>query len=196
MAIKSHLEQPKQLGHLMLDLETMGNKSKSAIVSIGAVEFDIETGRVGRKFYRHIDLQSSINMGLIVNGDTIEWWLKQSDAAREAITNEKDKVSLAQALHDFGGFLIEIGADTVQIWGNGARFDMGILEDAYDAWVVKTPWNFRLERDVRTLVSLAPEIKDNYPSAGIIHNPIHDCLFQIGYCSAIWQHIMKGSNNG
>ena len=29
-------------GHLMLDIETMGNESFSSIVSIGALEFDIE----------------------------------------------------------------------------------------------------------------------------------------------------------
>ena len=35
----------KSLGHLMLDLETMGNKSNAALLSIGAVEFDIKTNR-------------------------------------------------------------------------------------------------------------------------------------------------------
>ena len=33
-------------GHLMLDIETMGNESFSSIVSIGALEFDIETGEL------------------------------------------------------------------------------------------------------------------------------------------------------
>ncbi len=35
-------------GHLMLDIETMGTESFSSIVSIGALEFDIETGKTGK----------------------------------------------------------------------------------------------------------------------------------------------------
>ena len=41
--------------HVMLDLETMGRKSNSALVSIGAVEFDLITGETGREFYKVID---------------------------------------------------------------------------------------------------------------------------------------------
>lgn len=39
MAIAHNYPKPKELGNLMLDLETMGNAQNSAIVSIGAVEF-------------------------------------------------------------------------------------------------------------------------------------------------------------
>ena len=42
--------------HIMIDLETMGNKSYSAIVSIGAVKFDIKTGETGETFYRNVNL--------------------------------------------------------------------------------------------------------------------------------------------
>jgi len=77
-----------------------------------------------------------------------------------------------------------------QIWGNGARFDIGILEDAYKACGYETlPWNFRNERDVRTLVSFAPKIKEHYPAMGVEHHPIDDCKYQIGYCTAIWNKL-------
>ena len=36
--------------HVMIDIETMGNMSHSAIVSVGAVRFDLETGEIGEKF--------------------------------------------------------------------------------------------------------------------------------------------------
>jgi len=190
-------EQPKQLGHVMLDLETMGKKSKAAIISIGAVEFDINTGETGREFYRKINLQSCFDKGLIANGSTIEWWLMQNESARK-MAADGSGVSLYIALKDFRSFLKLVGEDTVQIWGNGARFDIGILEDAYDACQLSNPWNFRLERDVRTLVSFAPKVKEKavFNTNGIQHDPIADCKFQIMYCTAIWQHIMKGSSNG
>ena len=172
----------------MVDLETMGNTSNSVICSIGAVEFDINTGETSREFYRKVDIQSCLHRKLIVNGDTIEWWLMQSEAARMKIA-VGDGMNIAQALHEFKLFLEELGANTVQIWGNSARFDMGILEDAYRACGLKEPWNFRCERDVRTLVSFAPAVKEHYPKTGVEHDPIDDCKYQIGYCTAIWQKI-------
>jgi len=48
---------------VMLDLETMGRKSNSALVSIGAVEFNLETGETGKEFYEVIDLQSCLDVG-------------------------------------------------------------------------------------------------------------------------------------
>jgi len=178
----------KKLGHLMLDLETMGNKSNSVICSIGAIEFDIETGDTGREFYTRVDIQSCLDIGLTVDGSTIEWWLNQNEKARTAISGGKF-MDIIQALCEFSKFIEIIGGKQLQIWGNAARFDLGILEDAYCAIKINIPWDFRLERDVRTLVSFAPKVKEHYPSLGTEHNPIDDCKFQIGYCSAIWQKL-------
>lgn len=79
-----------------------------------------------------------------------------------------------------------------KIWGNSVRFDVGILETAYRAdgrESLTLPWKFRNEMDVRTLVAFAPAIKDHYPFTGVEHNPIDDCKYQIGYCSAIWNKL-------
>ena len=180
----------KNLGHLMLDLETMGNKSNAVIVSIGAVEFDIETGELGKEFYERIDLQSCLDVGLIVNGSTLYWWLQQSEAARNEICKKGN--DLRSALVLFNTFMIfENDFKDIQIWGNGARFDIGILEDAYTALKLGTPWNFRNERDVRTLVSFAPQVKEHYPISGMVHYALDDCKNQIGYCCAIWQKLNK-----
>jgi len=178
----------KKLGHVMVDLETMGNFSNAAIVSIGAVEFDINTGETGREFYSKVDLQSCLDRGLTVNASTIEWWLTQNEKARIAVAVGDGK-NITQMLHEFKLYLEELGANTVQFWGNGITFDGVILTEAYRACKLKEPWNFRCERDVRTLVSLAPEIKANYPKFGTEHNPIDDCKFQIGYCTAIWKKL-------
>ena len=178
---------PKNLGHLMLDLETMGNESHSVICSIGAVEFDIITGETGRAFYEMVSLQSCLDLGLKVTGSTIEWWLGQNEAARKEVSLGRKNIT--EVLHKFRLFLESLGTEDLQIWGNSVRFDCGILEDAYHATKHSIPWNFRLERDVRTLVSLAPELKRNAQSIGTAHLPIDDCLFQIQYCCAIWQKV-------
>jgi len=173
---------------VMLDLETMGNKSNAAIVSIGAVEFNLETGETGREFYKVVDLQSSLDYGLNVNGSTIYWWLQQSEAARKRICEKGD--NLAGVLGEFNLWMQDC-VEKVKIWGNGARFDIGILEDAYVACQLETPWYFRSEMDVRTLVALKPEIKATFPNIGVEHDPIDDCKHQIGYCCATWRSLNK-----
>ncbi|MBB6236508.1 hypothetical protein HDC90_001120 [Pedobacter sp. AK013] len=170
----------KSLGHLMVDIETMGNGSNSVICSIGAVEFDLFTGQIGRKFYQTINIQSCIDLGLKMDGSTVEWWLFQSLAAREAIL--KDRVNLPMAIMDFWSFVKNIFDDEIQVWGNGARFDLGILSDAFKACAMILPWKHSNERDVRTLVSLNPLIKKQMPFIGTAHYPIDDCLHQIKYC--------------
>lgn len=173
---------------VMLDLETMGHKSNSAIVSIGAVEFNIETGETGREFYDVIDLQSCLDNGLKVQASTIYWWLQQNEEARKRICKKGKHIS--NVLSSFT-YWMEDCVDKVKIWGNGARFDIGILEDAYVACNLKSPWYFRSEMDVRTLVSFAPEIKTNMPFTGVEHDPIDDCKHQIKYCHEIWKFLNK-----
>jgi hypothetical protein len=176
----------ENLGHLMLDLETMGKRAGCAIVSIGAVEFDIETGKTGREFYERVGLQSCLDVGLFVEASTIYWWMQQNEKARLELCEPAVGIYAAlEKLRSFVGFLGDY-----QLWGNGARFDIGILEAAYFACGYKElPWYFRNERDVRTLVSFAPSVKENYPFTGVLHNPIDDCKHQIQYCHAIKKYL-------
>ena len=170
--------------HLMLDIETMGNKSNSAIISIGAVEFDINTGKTGKEFYRNVSLKSSIDLGLNIDADTVMWWMNQSDDARKSLTNEK-AISISQALVDFREFCTK----EYQIWGNSARFDLGLMQDAYNKANIDIPWDFRKERCVRTLVSFKPEIKKNLDFKGTAHNALADCYHQIEYCHLTWSSL-------
>ena len=184
--LKTLNHQNMEYTDIMLDLETMGNKSNCPIVSIGAVEFNLETGDTGRKFYDVIDLQSCLDWGLMPQASTIYWWLQQNEKARNRICANGGELSIV--LKRFEHWLNDCIVD-VRIWGNGVRFDLGILEDAYVACKMKIPWNFRKEMDVRTLVNFAPEIKNNTPFSGIMHDPIDDCMHQILYCHAIWKHL-------
>lgn len=177
-----------KFNHVMLDLETMGKNSNSAIVSIGAVEFDIKTGKTGREFYSRVDLQSCLDIGLKVNASTIYWWLQQNDAARLELTKPARK--LRDVLIDLTIWFGENKHD-FYLWGNGARFDIGIIEDAYVVCGFNTPWNFRNEKDLRTITGFSPEIKNRIQTenTGVEHNPIDDCKTQIKYLYEINKRI-------
>ena len=93
--------------HLMLDIETMGNESFSSIISLGALEFDIETGKTGKEFYVNVDLQSCMDLGLILNASTVMWWMQQNEQARKDLV-EKTALPIQKALLEFSLFVIRI----------------------------------------------------------------------------------------
>lgn len=179
------------MNHIMVDIETMGTESYSAIVSIGALGFDLNTGKKGLEFYVNIDLQSCINNGLVVNGNTCMWWMKQSKEAVESLF-KPSPLKLEKALSEFSLWLrTNFNSKEVFVWGNSARFDLGILQNAFEKTQMNVPWQFRNERCVRTLVSFAPEIKKNFSHSGVDHNALSDCHKQVDYCSLIWKQIKK-----
>ena len=183
----------------MLDLETMGNKSNAAIVSIGAIEFNLDTGVEASIFYERIDLQSCIDRGLKIDASTLYWWLKQNEEARLELA--KGGIDLYEALGEFSSWIYQCNtrcgkSKSTKLWGNGARFDIGLLEDAYVACGYhEMPWLHYNELDLRTLVYFAPQIKDEVRNnfKGVAHNPIDDCRVQIKYATRIWN---KMKNNG
>jgi hypothetical protein len=97
-------------------------------------------------------------------------------------------VPLVEALGRLYAFVNQVGTGS-KVWGNSARFDLGILEVAYTACKMVIPWQFWNERDVRTLVAFAPEIKANEPFLGDKHDPLHDCLHQIKYCHKTYKTL-------
>ncbi len=175
--------------HIMVDIETLGNKSNSVITQIAAVRFDRDTGETGEEFNIHLDIQDCMDQGLEVNADTLMWWFKQEDAARAVYTDKSIlRFPLNKALLKFEDWITNTGTYD-GIWGNSARFDLGLLSDAYDKIKHPIPWPYWAELDVRTLVSFKPEVKTNTSFKGTPHNAIDDCKHQINYCSQIWSML-------
>lgn len=161
---------------LMVDLETMDNKPTSAIVSIGAVFFD-KTG-IGAQFYKRVDLQSCINSGLTVSGDTIMWWLKQSDQARLELARPAEE--LRQVLEDLHKFMVKhCDRKNLRVWGNGASFDNAILQNAYSVTQMPLPWEFWNDRCYRTLKAMYPGVK--LQRSGDYHNALDDAKSQANH---------------
>lgn len=178
--------------HLMVDIETLGNKPGAVILSISAVQFDIETGYIGKEFHTEIDMESCVAFGLKMDTSTIMWWMSQDDEARKKVMEpETPRQQLDIALQEFIRWCaFTFAGMDFEVWGNSNRFDLGLLAHAYDVCNMRIPWNHRLERDVRTLVSFAPEVKDNEEFTGVKHYGIDDCKHQIKYCAKTYQLIM------
>ncbi len=173
----------------MIDIETLGTKPGSVILSIGAVCFNLDTGENGSIFHTDISGEDCIKRGLEIDYSTFRWWMEQDKEAQNKLLKNQSNKTLKIGLLSLGRFISDNCPPNVQVWGNSARFDLGILQKAYDAVGLELPWNHYRERDVRTLVMFNPLIKKQMTFTGIKHYPIDDCRHQIKYCSAIKQTI-------
>ncbi len=186
------------MNNVMLDLETMGNGQRAAIVGIGAVLFDPLTGELGAEFECTVSLLNSAKYGEI-DPSTVLWWMNQSPEARAKLS-DPHAVLLSDALFSFSSFLIEqviAKGPKPLVWGNGATFDNVIITSAYLAINSERPWPFWNDRDVRTIVDLGRTLhgfdpKKETPFVGIAHTPLADAKHQARYVSAIYQKLAGG----
>ena len=154
---------------IMIDLETLGTKPNSAILSIGAVAFDEK--KIHKSFYYNVDLVSSLKHGYEIDPDTVYWWLKQDKAAGEVL--DKDKLSIVSAVRFLSDFILDI--EPSEVWANSPSFDLVMLKNAWDKHEIKHPYPFYIERDFRTFLSFTGA-KRVYPI--IAHNALDDAKAQ------------------
>lgn len=186
--LKTVITPPAGTVDVMVDLETMSTQSNAAIVSIGACWFNPDTQQVGHPFHVAVDLNSSIEIGSHIDGDTVRWWLQQSAEAREAIARPDGQV-INTALRDFALYLHGVApASDVRVWGNGADFDLPILSNAYRACLLPVPWRYYNGRCFRTLRKLHPEVQAPV-FTGVEHNAADDAQHQAEHAIAILRAI-------
>ena len=158
--------------HIMVDLETLGTRPGSVILSIGAVKFDSKS--LGKTFYTVISRGSCYDNFMTEDKETIEWWKTQSEEAQKVFT--APSVDLTVALLEFEHF---IGEDA-KVWGNGSDFDNVLLAEAYRLLNLPTPWKFYNNRCYRTVKSLYPH-RPLIRAKGIHHNALDDAVNQASH---------------
>lgn len=172
--------------HLMIDLETMGTRANAPVLSIGACFFDPNTGSIGGEFHRRIEWNSGF-AGRVADPNTIKWWMKQSKEAQDGVL--RSGADVTNVLWDFHNWCVTGLA--IKAWGNGATFDISMMENIFQQYGIPIPWNFWDVRDVRTIVELAEGILDcnSIKFEGIQHNALDDAKHQARYVSAMWQAL-------
>lgn len=174
----------KELRHCMLDLESMDLLPSSKIVSIGATIFDPRYGKIGDSLYMELDWKAQTAR---TSGNGVpEWWKKQSKEARAAL---KGTIPLEEALDELDFFL----PDDCKVWGNGATFDISMLEDAYRGCDMEIPWKFWNVRDCRTIKDMYESARGGWDkkSGGVLHNAKDDAIFQAQYVIGMWKSLLK-----
>lgn len=164
---------------VMVDLETAGTKAGCCILTIGACTFDSSY-----RFYEKIDINSCKQAGLTEDPATLSWWSKQDALTREeAFSGTQNLVMVLGKFSDWYRKLPE-AEKTKFIWGNGADFDLPILEAAYTAVKMVKPWQPYNGRCYRTLKNLYRDVKMNTFS-GMKHNALTDAVNQAAHAREI-----------
>lgn len=186
---------------VMYDFETMGQTPDTKVVSLGAVAFN-KTGILGEKYWVFdLDAQE----GRSEDASTAAWWKRQSEEARAVFNTPKEKqISIEKFLlaHDdwVDGLLFEENETRKELkpWGNGANFDVVILEDCYRwrhpkgkdgiPWAFWNVWCFRTFDKMTDCKSLIPKNKAGV-SKVVAHNALDDARWQAQTVLAYWAKI-------
>jgi hypothetical protein len=149
------------------------------------------TSSIADVFYQSIDLESCLDANLRVDADTLKWWLlgdprdpsnSPDDSARRRAFADPHEVKLPLALDAFTGW---VNSRPLKMWGNSARFDLGIVEAAYIAVGKEVPWAFYNERCYRTIKNLPAARDVPLQRYGTHHNALDDAISQALHLNAI-----------
>ncbi|MFE2863219.1 3'-5' exonuclease [Sphingobacterium multivorum] len=136
---------------IMIDLETLDTKDSTAILTIGAQAFNIETGEVCPvNFYATLNYERQIQEGRTISVDTMLWWGNQSDEAKEEAFG--GSMPLWEALIELRRYFDKYCYTDRHIWAKAPAFDLSVLKHAYDQLEQEPYWHYSNERDVRTYI--------------------------------------------
>jgi exodeoxyribonuclease VIII len=178
--------------HVSIDLETLGTRADCTILSIGAaakVNGEVTT------FFAPVNLSEESQGTRIIDSDTLEWWRKKGDLFTETLNSCRYANGLIDVLQSLSTWYTHLGTDSDRLypWGNGASFDIAILDHAYASNGTKPPWAFWMVRDLRTLKHLAQDAGAYAPidRSGKHHVAVDDAIDQLEMIETWWAALTK-----
>jgi hypothetical protein len=178
---------------LMIDNETLDTTPSAVILSIGAVKFDKHGTQMGEKFYAVLDIEEQKAMGRTVSQDTLEWWQKQSSAAR-VVLDTTDRRPVKEVLDELFDFIFDMEgtAGRMKIWGNGSDFDNPQIASLFSMYgYEELPWQFWNNRCFRTLKAEFGHLCPAQKRTGTYHNALDDAITQATHCQKIYAELKK-----
>jgi hypothetical protein len=158
---------------LMLDLETLGTKPDTVILTLGAVKFNpYTTDMPGPGYYVRPDVDEQLASGRSYDEDTLTWWNDQDPVVREEALGTEGRISIEQMMADLNRFLV--GVDN--IFCQGPVFDISILENIYQQYSKPVPWHYWQIRDSRTIFKMINY--DHKKNNTGLHNALADSYSQ------------------
>lgn len=175
---------------IMVDIETLGNKHDTVILSIGACSFNDKD--ILSKFSVNISIPSQLPPRSI-DPKTLEWWLTNNHKAIPAL-KAPWPVPIKKAMIEFCTWVTK--TEHSYMWANGASFDFPILRHAIEESHIPIPWKYWEELCMRPVRRIGQnlsidwkEFQTNESSDLAPHVGINDAIMQAEYIMAVMRKI-------
>lgn len=196
--------------HLMIDLESLGKREDTVVLSLACVPFTFEE-RVGYKelmsrgfMVKFNALEQIKTWRRSTDKDTIAWWKNQSKEAQEAAYYPSDMdATMIDGLDALSQYIKNETAykwNSGYLWARGANyFDYPKIEHMYEQADVKIPFNTWKIRDVRTYIDILTGVDNgkyelNLPGSHVAHNCLDDCVRDVLCMKEIYFKLQQDSS--
>lgn len=164
----------------MIDLETLGVRTSSVVLSLGVVVL-ANDGEI-YKFYAQLNVDDQTHLDRTIDSSTLDFWMKQKDEAKKDVFNGEGDATFC-GLIGFVNFMKEFD-DDIKVYGNGSDFDISMIISLLESFGVKPTWKFWNHRCYRTLKSMLPN-KVKLERVGTYHNALDDAESQLNHLIAL-----------
>lgn len=178
----------------IFDVETLGKKSSSVILSMACIYFDPDKKPSPQEirsnaFFVKLDAQDQIKrLKRTVTKSTMEWWAKQCDQVKQkSFFPASSDVKLEDGIERMREWSNKFpDRKRCWVWARG-NLDQLVLDDAEEQLEIDPVFHYSKWRDVRTAVdfltgSVTGYCKVDYPGFDPAlhitkHDPIDDCVY-------------------
>lgn len=162
--------------HIMVDTETLSLASDAVVLSVGYALFETHATSIQRSGVWNLRLKDQLKNRDVSEETLCDFWMKQSQEARELAFMQLPKSFPVDFMHEFRD---QIPWENITgLWCKGLHFDIPILESLYREQEMLPPWHYRTPRDLRTLTWLAGMHSGDYVKPTIEHSAEHDAIAQ------------------
>jgi len=179
----------------IFDVETLGKKSDTVILSMACIHFDPDEKPSPEKlresaFFVKMDAKDqNVRLKRTINKSTIDWWANQCDNAKKlSFYPSENDVTLEEGIELMRKWSKQFNDNKSWVWARG-NLDQLVLDDAEEQLGIEPVFYFNRWRDVRTAIDFLTGTNDGYcrvnypgfdPNLHITkHNPIDDCIFDV-----------------
>lgn len=173
---------------LQLDIETLSLHPCNALITeIGAhvMVLDEKLNVIHDEKQSHqLLLETQQQLGREIDVSTVQWWLKQSDEAREPLTQNENRIHPVTALTHINEMLenakTKAGVDSiVTVLASAADFDFPNIQSLAKSFNIRMSWSFMDQHSQRTLRFMVPKSQRlERPADSIHHNGGDDAEYQ------------------
>ncbi len=177
----------------MFDVETMDVESTSVILSAAIIKFELDDKK---SFQNYVDdacfVKFDVNQQVrdhkrTMTKETINWWKRQSEIARQvSLVPSDDDMNAKDGLTVIKNYINKNGGSNTLFWARGS-LDQMVIDSLCKSAGVELLANFNKWRDVRTAVDLLAtnsvegycKVKNFNMDSVLKHDPRQDCALDI-----------------